>query len=71
MVTCTISGTCHHKVNLSSVNSFNKISTISLSQSRQFRGYNNECDYHSLWFAPHTMIFFKICQMVIFSHLAN
>ena len=65
MVKCTISGICHHEVVLARVNSFNKISFITWSQTLQFRGYNIECKQHRLWFAPHSFIFFKICQIVI------
>ena len=70
VVTCTISGTCHHETDLAWVSSFNNIcfnhKVGDSSQTRQFRGFNLHCENRILLFAPHTFTFpLKICQMVI------
>ena len=61
MVTCTISGTCHHEVGSAWFNSFNDVSFQNLALNRtqklSFRGKTIECEYDISWFAPQTFIF--------------
>ena len=61
MVTCTISGTCHHEFNFSRVdslyNSSFKYWCLTFIQTRQFRGHKIEFEGHTFWFDPHTLIF--------------
>ena len=64
MVTSTISGTCHHEVNLARVNLFYNISFKTSTLTQYFSGYNMECELDMLWFASDTLIFSKIGRMV-------
>ena len=61
MVTSTISGTCHHEVKLSRVDSlystFFKYAFTTMIQIRQFRSKNIEFQGHILWLDAHTLIF--------------
>ena len=61
MVTCTMCGTCHHEVNFAWVDSlYNtcfKYRSITLIQTRQFRGQNIEFEDHTFWFDPQTLNF--------------
>ena len=65
MVTRTISGTCHHEVNLARVNSFTNIFLLASTLTQLFSGYNMEFELNISRFVPDTLIFSKIGRMVI------
>ena len=65
MVANTISGTCHHEAYLARVNSFSNFLSVKSTQTLQCKGYRMDSELRIFWFGPPSLIFFKICQMVI------
>ena len=61
MVTCSISGTCHHETNLAwltrSTIFVSKITSINRVRHDSLEVKTPTAEHHILWFVPHTTIF--------------